>query len=179
MSLIEPYKMKTGGYSLDDFISDFNKVGSVIKPVAQPIISALTDKAVGKIRGAGRRKKGGATSGGASLESMVEMVRPMDMVKSKGKGGYSFGKFLKDVGNTGKSIGKAVINNPVVQEVGKDLLKEGVKMGKDALIDYANGKKGAGGRSKRAEIVKKVMREKGMKMIDASKYVKAHGLYKP
>jgi hypothetical protein len=61
------------------------------------------------------------------------------------------------------------------------LAKEGIKMGKDALLDYAKGKKGAGsgGRSKRAEIVKKVMREKGMKMIEASKYVKAHSLYKP
>jgi hypothetical protein len=37
---------------------------------------------------------------------------------------------------------------------------------------------GAGdGRRKRAEIVRKVMKEKGMKMIEASKYVKAHGLY--
>lgn len=35
------------------------------------------------------------------------------------------------------------------------------------------------GRKKRAEIVKKVMAEKGLKMIDASKYVKQHGLYKP
>jgi hypothetical protein len=33
------------------------------------------------------------------------------------------------------------------------------------------------GRSKRAEIVRKVMKEKGMKMIEASKYVKQHGLY--
>lgn len=33
------------------------------------------------------------------------------------------------------------------------------------------------GRNARAEIVKKVMREKGMKMIEASKYVKQHGLY--
>jgi len=33
------------------------------------------------------------------------------------------------------------------------------------------------GRRKRAEIVKRVMAEKGMKMIEASKYVKAHGLY--
>jgi hypothetical protein len=31
--------------------------------------------------------------------------------------------------------------------------------------------------NKRAEIVRKVMAEKGMKMIEASKYVKAHGLY--
>ena len=33
------------------------------------------------------------------------------------------------------------------------------------------------GRRKRAEIVRKVMAEKGMKMIEASKYVKQHGLY--
>lgn len=33
------------------------------------------------------------------------------------------------------------------------------------------------GRRKRADIVKKVMKEKGMSMIDASKYVKQHGLY--
>lgn len=38
---------------------------------------------------------------------------------------------------------------------------------------------GADGRTKRAEIVKKVMQEKGMKMIEASSYVKQHGLYKP
>jgi hypothetical protein len=36
---------------------------------------------------------------------------------------------------------------------------------------------GARSRSARAEIVKKVMKEKGMKMIEASKYVKAHNLY--
>lgn len=33
------------------------------------------------------------------------------------------------------------------------------------------------GRRKRAEVVRKVMKEKGMKMIEASKYVKEHGLY--
>jgi hypothetical protein len=40
------------------------------------------------------------------------------------------------------------------------------------------GKAGAGSkRSARAAIVKKVMAEHGMKMIEASKYVKEHGLY--
>jgi hypothetical protein len=34
-----------------------------------------------------------------------------------------------------------------------------------------------GGRSKRAEIVKKVMKEKGLSMIAASKHVKEHNLY--
>jgi hypothetical protein len=33
------------------------------------------------------------------------------------------------------------------------------------------------GRRKRAEVVKKVMAEKGLSMIEASKWVKAHGLY--
>ena len=33
------------------------------------------------------------------------------------------------------------------------------------------------GRAKRAEIVKQVMKDKGLKMIEASKYVKAHNLY--
>lgn len=37
---------------------------------------------------------------------------------------------------------------------------------------------GSDARKKRAEIVKKVMKEKGMKMIEASKYVKEHNLYK-
>jgi len=53
------------------------------------------------------------------------------------------------------------------------------------LMGEGTGKKakrvvGAGdGRRKRAEIVRKVMADKGMKMIEASKYVKEHGLYKP
>ena len=38
-------------------------------------------------------------------------------------------------------------------------------------------KVGGDGRKKRAEIVKKIMKEKGLKMIEASKYVKEHKLY--
>ena len=37
----------------------------------------------------------------------------------------------------------------------------------------------ADGRRKRAEVVRRVMAEKGLKMIEASKYVKEHGLYHP
>lgn len=39
------------------------------------------------------------------------------------------------------------------------------------------GRGASDGRKKRAEVVKKVMREKGLSMIEASKYVKAHNLY--
>jgi len=37
---------------------------------------------------------------------------------------------------------------------------------------------GKKGRSERAEIVKKIMQEKGLKLIEASRYVKEHNLYK-
>lgn len=50
---------------------------------------------------------------------------------------------------------------------------------KNVMVPVMGGGKcgGADGRKKRAEIVKKVMAEKGMKMIEASKYVKQHNLY--
>ena len=48
-------------------------------------------------------------------------------------------------------------------------------MGKSGGAGYSGG--AVDGRKKRAEIVKKVMKEKGMKMIEASKYVKANNLY--
>lgn len=55
-----------------------------------------------------------------------------------------------------------------------DAVKKGI--GVAALAKSALG--GAkGGKNARAMIVKKVMAEKGLKLIEASKYVKAHGLY--
>ena len=185
-ALVAPYKTKTGGFSFSKLLSD---LGSGAKSVGKAVISNPIVQEVGKdllkqglnmgkdalvnyAKGAGRRrKKGGATSGGASLESMVEMVRPMEMAVSRGKGKkggkFSLGDLVKGVGK----VGKSVLSNPIVKEVGKELLKEGIKSGVSALTS------GAGGRAKRAEIVKRVMREKGLKMIEASKYVKAHGLY--
>jgi hypothetical protein len=42
----------------------------------------------------------------------------------------------------------------------------------------SNSGAGSDGRKVRAELVKKIMKEKGLKMVDASKYVKEHNLYK-
>jgi hypothetical protein len=50
-----------------------------------------------------------------------------------------------------------------------------------AAVPAAKPKRAVGssdGRRRRAEIVRKVMSEKGLSMIEASTYVKAHGLYK-
>jgi hypothetical protein len=65
--------------------------------------------------------------------------------------------------------GKAADN--VVEETTDEPLEGGrIKKGKSP-----RGK--TDGRAKRAEIVKKVMKEKGLKMIEASQYVKKHNLY--
>lgn len=45
------------------------------------------------------------------------------------------------------------------------------------MKDLRSGSGMKGGKNKRALIVKKVMKEKGLGLIEASKYVKAHGLY--
>jgi hypothetical protein len=114
--------------------------------------------------------------------------------KGKMKGGLSF----KDVtGKVGSLLGEvASVAKPVIKDVA-------ISMGKEALSSYLGSKgskapvkRGKGvlsgglagvgvmkggamdGRKRRAEIVKKVMKEHGMKMTDASKYVKQHGLYK-
>jgi hypothetical protein len=63
--------------------------------------------------------------------------------------------------------GGAVVRKDVV--VGGMLPKSGMK---------SSNMSGGGARSKRAEIVKKIMKERGVKMIEASKIVKKEGLYK-
>lgn len=102
---------------------------------------------------------GGAMSGGKKKEKMdvmdaVESVKPM-------KGGRLVGN-KKD--SCGRSSGTRFYGTPC----DSNLPKTGGAM--------SGGKKG--GRSDRASIVKKVMAERGVKMIEASKIVKAEGLYK-
>jgi hypothetical protein len=108
------------------------------------------------------------------------------------KGGSLLGDLAKKVGSLGSevvSVAKPVIRDTLI-DVGKDALKSYLtkKTGKGVMSGGLAGvgkMKGSGvssggavdGRKKRAEIVKRVMAEKGMKMIDASKYVKQHGLY--
>ena len=101
------------------------------------------------------------------------------------------------VGKKGAEVAVMVAKNPAVQAVvaeianDKDVQKAVVAQitnlvkGKavenvveDAPVEGGRIKRGkSDGRAKRAEIVKKVMREKGLKLIEASKYVKANNLY--
>lgn len=89
--------------------------------------------------------------------------------KKAKKGGLS----LSDVLESAKpALAKAVEKaKPVAKRLAKKAVDEGAKALKEKIGS------GKGGKAKRAEIVKKIMAEKGMKMIEASKYVKAHNLY--
>lgn len=147
----EGKKLYGKGFNFGKFLSNAaSSVGNAVLPIAQ---KAATDYAVGKIKGLtgmGRKKKGGATSGGLSLSDVLESA---------------------------KTLGSEVLKK------GKDFAKrkasEGVRTLADKGVAYLQKKiSGAGkGRAARAEIVKKVMRDRGCKMIEASKIVKAEGLY--
>ena len=97
-----------------------------------------------------------------------------DMNKHKLAGG-SFWDTLKKVGRSvvapaGNALG-ALVGMPLAGTFADQGLK---------LAGYGKtggAKKGSDGRSARNAIVRKVMAEKGLKMIEASKYVKQHGLY--
>jgi len=85
-----------------------------------------------------------------------------------------------------KDVQQAVIGQITTMIKGK-AAENVVEDAKDGELEGGRIKKGKGksprskgktdGRAKRAEIVKQVMKEKGLKMIEASKYVKAHNLY--
>jgi hypothetical protein len=105
----------------------------------------------------------------------------------------------------GAKIAVMVASNPIVQDVVKEIASDKdiqkavigqittmikgqatenvIEDAKDGELEGGRIKKGKSprgktdGRAKRAEIVKKVMKEKGLKMIEASKYVKANNLY--
>lgn len=100
------------------------------------------------------------------------------------------GKFLAPAVPVLKQIGQEVYKEvkPILVEEGKKQLKEGIK----GAISGSGTKKGQVRKTARkafegkadkkvnarAEIVKKVMKERGVKLIEASKIVKAEGLYK-
>jgi hypothetical protein len=105
----------------------------------------------------------------------------------------------------GAKIAVMVASNPIVQDVVKEIASDKdiqkavigqittmikgqaaenvVEDAKDGELEGGRIKKGKSprgktdGRAKRAEIVKQVMKEKGLKMIEASQYVKKHNLY--
>lgn len=123
----------------------------------------------GKGTGAGRRRGCGTGAGtGAGREredrAMLGMGTGAGMLGQDGHGIRQGGGFLSD-------LGIPVISN-LAGMVG---LGTGAGTGAGRRRRAPAG--ASDGRRKRAEVVKKVMAEKGLSMIEASKFVKAHNLY--
>ena len=92
--------------------------------------------------------------------------------KPKEKTGGDFGSTVRDIADTVGSVGKAVMPfAPLLLGLGepKEELKEDSKEEGGAKKRNTNA---------RAEVVRQIMKEKGLNLIDASKHVKEHGLYK-
>lgn len=140
-----------------------------------------TPTRAGRPKGAKNKPKTGGY--GASVDSAgILSVTPNPPPELQVVGGKSnIGRKIK---NTFKKVGKFLAPAvPVLKEIGQEVYKEVkpilVEEGKKQLKEGIKGaiSSGAGKKNARAEIVKKVMRERGVKMIEASKIVKAEGLY--
>jgi hypothetical protein len=133
-----------------------------------------------------RAKKGGnllddiknAGSKAGDAFKSVTGVNPFDLGYQVGEKvvGPAIDKALGNKNAKMPNLGDVMeIAKPVLKEVGKKVLQKGADLVAKKL---SGGSAAGGGRAKRAEIVKKVMKEKGFKkMCEASKYVKQHGLY--
>jgi hypothetical protein len=169
-----------GAGFFDDFKQGFNSVFSPvakivksIAPLAGPegmaasgVLGALGYGKKGRRRGGATNSDTGAYNGHGRERDDMEMLG-MGMLGQDGHGIRQGGGFLSDLGI------------PVVSQLAGMV---GLGHEKDGCGTGAGRRKRApagpsDGRRKRAEIVKKVMAEKGLKMIEASKYVKANGLY--
>jgi len=110
-----------------------------------------------------KKKRASKKQGGMDLSKVVEeaqrVVTPDTIKKVREK--------------AQKMLGDIKEKDPSAYE---DMMRKKASEGLLALSKSGKGH-AKGGRGARAEIVKKVMKEKGLNMIQASKYVKEHGLY--
>ena len=197
-----------GGSFWKDFAKGFSSVLKVasaplsfVAPEVGLPLGALGEAvgSVGSGKKRGRPRKGGATSGGVTSGGVTSGGATSGGVMSGGrrKAGRPKGSKNKKGGATSGGVTsggglKEVLASAI--ESAKPMVKEGMKLavetlknkGRKAAVEgleaikkkVSGGATSGGGRAARAAIVKKVMAEKGLKMIDASKYVKEHGLYK-
>ena len=138
-----------------NFIDSLKHVGSYIKPIAEKvgkdvILPVAID--VGKQ---------------ALMSSMTGAgIKRKRKLKGSGSSGGNFLDSLKHVGNYMK---------PIAEKIGKDvILPVAMDVGKQALTSYMSG---AGLKMKRrADLVKKIMKESGCNLPEASKFIKQNNL---
>lgn len=145
--------------------------------VAVPSAMAPTQDAAAGGADGGGVSAGGVSGGNGELGCGVsagseEVGGKKRSRKAKAKGG-GFLDTVKDIADTVGSVGKAVAPfAPLLLAAGEP--KEEEK--NDAPQEEGGAKKRR--HNPRHEIVRQIMKDKGLSLIDASKHVKAHGLYK-
>ena len=168
-------------FSFSDFTKGVADVGKAVAPFAHLLLAAGREEKKG-----GKFSLKGLNKG---IKSAVDIAKTgkdaYDLYSSIAGAGTSGGMSLKDVLESTKRIGRDAVGEVKKRgkAAGKDLIKQVGRAAKKSLAESVN--KSAkdvvaatgGGRAARAAIVKKVMAEKGLKLIEASKYVKQHGLY--
>jgi hypothetical protein len=197
-------KIKGGKkYGLSRLLKDINKTTKSlgIRKDLRKIADAGTDKAVEKISGAGfEGPLKGRRGRPRKMKSAVMSMEDLGMEGGKKKK-YGLSRLLKDINKTTKSLGIRKYLRQIADagvEKGIEKIKGAGRRGRPrkcggallsgedegltgayppALSTVYKGAGAKGGRGARAEIVKKVMKEKGLSLPQASKYVKEKGLY--
>ena len=193
---VEEIKGGKRKYGLSRLLKDINKTTKSlgIRKDLRKIADAGVDKAVEGIKGSGRRGRP------RKMKTAVMSMEDLGMEEMEGGKKYGLSRLLKDINKTTKSLGirkylRQIADAGVEKAVGsiKGAGKRGRPRKGGALLSgededltgsyppslstvYKGG--AGGGRNARAEIVRKVMKEKGLNLPQASKYVKEHGLYK-
>jgi hypothetical protein len=150
---------------------DFANVMKGVAHVAPTLIPLL---------GLGHKVGSGASEDFENVMKGIAHVAPhlLPLLTGMGEGGKRRKKAVAKKGGLSLPSMSDIVEvlKPIGKEVGKMAINKGTDFVKRKALE-AIGSGAKKGRSARAEIVKKVMKEKGMKMIEASKYVKAHNLY--
>ena len=134
-------------------------VGKIGKDVGTSVLKDLAKEAIKSAFKPGAKVPTGGKRGRKKRESQMEPEpKPEEMFTEVQQGGMSI--VLSDKRSNKQKNDDA--------KKSQNIVKKTVKKVFGGKVD---------GRAKRAEIVKKIMKEKGMKMIDASKWVKEHNLY--
>jgi hypothetical protein len=174
-------------YELGNPDSDFNSgVSQYMEPVVNafaPGLGSVSKKAFDAMN-EGKRKAG---LGKSTVEDYRRLINPKKAVETpKAKAQPTrYGNAKQTAKALGKGFDMSKPMPPRFGRAGKGRQPVCPQCGKakcecspPPVETMAKPKRMVGGAvSARAAIVKKVMAEKGMKMIEASKYVKAHGLY--
>lgn len=153
-------------------------------PALAPVAGQVLGNVVGKIFGKGK-------SGGKSKQSRKDKDIPAKAGQRASHEDEKLAMEVKGLENKeegkgrsggGRSGGRKKKMEGGATTVAVETLKSTPKMEQThpvpkAQMPSSTMSGGKGGKSKRAEIVKKIMKEKGLKLIEASRFVKEHNLY--